>query len=136
MAERTPVSEPDGNLTEAKRHQWTPEEAAEMARLGGLASAEARKRRATMTPKERAIEAIRDKGDRLIQELLNAALGEGDFHDLELRSRTTALMRCTDYLIGKPTTMGPLETASSDDAPPEPDGFTIEVIDPPERADA
>jgi hypothetical protein len=79
---------------------WTPEEAREAARL----SAEARRRKKDLTPAERAEEAAGKEAPALIKELLDAALGRGDFNSLGKELRLKALFRALEYSVGKPVT--------------------------------
>lgn len=60
-----------------------------------------------MTPEERALEAIGNKTDRLVGELISAALGEGDFTDLKLDTRVTALTRLLEWKLGRPGAVKP-----------------------------
>lgn len=58
----------------------------------------------------------------LSEELLNAALGRGNWHDLPLERRLVALTKALEYAVGRPT-------ARKDDEPPAPaeaPGLTIE----------
>lgn len=57
--------------------------AKELGSKGGKASAEARRRKAAMTPEERARDTIQQKVSSLTKELLNIALAEGDFAESE-----------------------------------------------------
>lgn len=100
---------------------WTPEEARENARKGGLAKGENAKRRATMSPEERALEAIGGKLDKLSKELLDAALGEGDFEDLKKETRVAAILRAMEWRLGKPATVKP----TPKDQPEQDDGLAI-----------
>lgn len=58
---------------------WDSERAREAAKL----SHEARRRKKELTPEQRALEAIQGKLDKLVRELMDAALGEGDFEQLK-----------------------------------------------------
>lgn len=82
---------------------WDSEAAAEAGRRSG----EVRRRKATMTPEERAQEAITRKLDRLVNELIDAALGEGDFGNLKLDTRVTALTRLLEWKLGRPASVKP-----------------------------
>jgi hypothetical protein len=62
-----------------------------------------------MTPEERARDAIARKSDRLIGELIDAALGEGDFAELKLETRVTALQRLLEWQLGRPASTKPKE---------------------------
>jgi len=90
----------------------TPSEAA-------IRSAASRKRRAELSPEERAAEAARTAAPELIRELLNAALGKGDFEGLKGEDRLKALTRALEYGIGRPGVMRredepqPIPTAES-----------------------
>ena|ERR1044071_1540182 len=74
------------------------------ARLAAEKSVEARQRKSNMTPEERAIQAISGSVDKLAKELVQAALGQGDFADLKLELRVAALKTALEYGLGKPTT--------------------------------
>jgi hypothetical protein len=73
----------------------SPEEAAKR-------SHEARARRRTLSPEERASEAARTAAPELIRELLDAALGKGDFEAIKPEDRLKALTRALEYGIGRP----------------------------------
>jgi hypothetical protein len=107
------VTEPVRHAFMAPPTAWTAEEAAEMGRRSG----EARRRKAQMSPEERAHSAIRGKLDKLLSELIDAALGEGDFEELKLETRVTALQRLLEWELGRPAAVKPKEEAASD-APP------------------
>ena len=94
--------------------KWTPEEAREAAARGGKASVEARRkkaeakeRRKSLTPQERAKEAINERLEDLVDELLDAALGEGDFapqvvtREVEQKGRPTTLKLVLEGLEAK-----------------------------------
>lgn len=81
------------------RH-FSPDE----AREAQARSVESRLRRQNMSPEQRALDAIGSKMDRLTGELLSAALGEGDFSDLDKKTRVQALIRALEYRLGRPTT--------------------------------
>jgi len=68
-------------------------------------SAEVRRRKADLSPEERAAEAARTAAPELIKELLDAALGRGDFAGLKGEDRLKALTRALEYGIGRPGTM-------------------------------
>jgi hypothetical protein len=92
-------------------HQWTSEEAAEAARQ----SHEVRRRRAELTPRQRAEEAISRETGALVKELLDAARGRNDFEGLPADLRLRALLKALEYGLGKATT-----TARGEDEEPEP----------------
>lgn len=89
---------------------WNPETAAEAGRKSG----ETRRRRAAMTPEERAFDAIGQKLGQLTGELMDAALGQGDFKELKLETRVTALTRLLEWRLGRPGSVKP-----KDDEPEE-----------------
>lgn len=76
----------------------------EFAAAAGRAGAETRRRQAAMTPEERAFDAIGRNLGQLTRELIDAALGSGDFEDLKLETRVTALTRLMEWRLGRPTT--------------------------------
>jgi hypothetical protein len=85
----------------------------ESASEAGKASAAARRRRSEMTPEERVRDSISGKADRLVNELMAAALGEGDFTDLKLETRVTALTRLLEWQLGRPAASKPKEDPDS-----------------------
>ena len=85
---------------------WDAESAAEAGRRSG----EARRRKAELTPEERVFDAIDQKSDKLVKELIDAALGDGDFEELKLETRVTALTRLLEWRIGKPKSAAPKES--------------------------
>lgn len=80
-------------------NQFDSERAAEAGRLSGIA----RQRKATKTSQERALESIAGKLGALTSELLDAALGKGDFAELDPKTRFSAITRALEYGLGKPT---------------------------------
>jgi hypothetical protein len=98
---------------------WDSESAREAARR----SVEVRQRRKDMTAEDRALEAIRGRMAQLTRELIDAALGQGDFEDLKLDTRVAALKTLMEYGLGKPTAGS--KTVESDE---EPSGPTAEDL--------
>jgi hypothetical protein len=97
--------------------KWDAERASEAGRLSGLA----RRRKATMNPQERALDAISKGLGELTKELLDAAMGRGDFAALDPKTRVSALMRVLEYGLGKPTVDSKAPpTLSKDDEPSTP----------------
>jgi hypothetical protein len=77
--------------------------------FGGLSPAEAARRshevqarKRALSPEERAAEAARTAAPELIKELLDAALGRGDFGAIKPEDRLKALTRALEYGIGRP----------------------------------
>ncbi len=68
----------------------------------GRRSVEVRRRKAQLSPEERASEAARKAAPQLIDELLAAAQGTGDFKDLKPDDRLRALFRALEYAVGRP----------------------------------
>jgi len=79
---------------------FTAETAAEAGRLSGEARARAR----DMTPEERVWYAVDQQLPKLARELCKAALGEGDFRELKLETRVTALKTVLEMRFGKAKT--------------------------------
>lgn len=99
----------------------TPEQAREAGRKGGLASAAARKRKrleaAALSADERARRKFNSKADQLAQVLIDAALGQGAFVELEPKDRVGYAVKALEYGIGRPRPMAekpPEEEASQD----------------------
>lgn len=95
---------------------WDTESAAEAGRKSG----EARRRASSMTVQERAQDAIGRKLGALTQELLNAALGEGSFSELEPKTRLQAVLRALEYGLGKPGAASKVDPAKGSDEPSGP----------------
>jgi hypothetical protein len=70
-----------------------------------------------MTPEERAFDAIGSKLDSLTNELIDAALGRGDFEGLKLETRVTALQRLMEWRLGKPASIKPKEEPDQPEHP-------------------
>jgi hypothetical protein len=92
---------------------WTAETAAEAGRKSG----EARRRRKDMSAEERVRDSITQKSDALVKELIDAALGEGDFDTLKLETRVTAITRLLEWQLGRPAAVKPKEEQDSPAAP-------------------
>jgi hypothetical protein len=92
---------------------WDTESAAEAGRKSG----EVRRRRAAMSPEERARDAISRKSDRIIDELIQASLGEGDFAELKLETRVKAMTDLTAWLLGRPAAVKPKEETDTPAVP-------------------
>lgn len=109
--EKNPVAPAVRASFQAPPTAWDSETAAEAGRKSG----EARRRKSTMSPEERALDAIGSKLSDLTSELIDAALGKGDFTDLKLETRVTALQRLMEWRLGRPASVKPKE-----DLPAEP----------------
>jgi hypothetical protein len=57
-----------------------------------------------MDPEERALDVIGRRLGDLTDELMDAALGEGDFTDLKPETRLTAILRAMEWKLGKAPT--------------------------------
>lgn len=104
---------------------WDAETAKAMAAKGGKASGEA-KRLAKLTAEDRAKEALKGKSEKLVKELLKAALGEDEYELLSPKDRLAAVTRALEYAIGRPYTSKP-ETKpeeSDEDTSKSPLGFS------------
>jgi hypothetical protein len=97
----------------APRTAWDADGAAEAGRKSG----EVRRRRAEMSPEDRALDAIGEKLGELTSELIDAALGRGDFADLKLETRVTALQRLMEWRLGRPASVKPKEETDSPAVP-------------------
>lgn len=92
---------------------WDREAAAEAGRKSG----EARRRRAAMSPEERVRDSISKQSDALVSELIDAALGHGDFEDLKLETRVTAITRLLEWQLGRPASVKPKEEETTPAVP-------------------
>jgi len=90
---------------------------AEAAAEAGRRSAEVRRRKAQMSPEERALDAIGGKLGDLTKELLEAALGKGDFENLKPETRLTAILRAMEWKLGKAPTARRSEPDESPEVP-------------------
>ena len=79
---------------------WDKDAAAE----AGKKSGEARRRKSQKSPEERARDAIGSRLGDLTNELLDAALGQGDFVELKPETRLHAIFRAMEWGMGKPPT--------------------------------
>ena len=80
----------------------------DFAREASKAGVEARALR-EKSPEDRAQLAIQRKLGRLTNELLQAALGEGDFADLKASDRLKALQTALAYGLGRPGASKPTD---------------------------
>ena len=106
--------------------QWTPELARELGRKGGEARAESLRRKKEMTPEERAREVIMLKQERLVSELLDAALGQGDFAQLDLKTRVSATVKALEWSIGRPASAPKGQGRKPEE--PEEESFGINIF--------
>lgn len=97
----------------------------EKAREDALKGVEARRRKATMTPQERALDSIAGKLGDLTRELIAAALGTGDFEDLKPETRVAALKTLMEYGLGKPTAQAKVDPESDADHESGPDPASL-----------
>jgi hypothetical protein len=91
----------------------------ESAKAAQAASAETQRRQREMTPEQRALDAIGARLGQLTNELLEAALGRGDFAPhfegegddkvfvagLKPETRVSALIRAMEWRLGRPSTV-------------------------------
>lgn len=97
----------------ANEYAWDSASAAEAGRRSG----EVRRRKREMSPEERVRDAISAKSDKLVSELIDAALGQGDFESLKLETRVTALQRLLEWQLGRPAAVKPKEDADAPTVP-------------------
>lgn len=93
----------DGEAPSADSETGPSPDWAEMGRRGGQKSAETRRRQRDMSPDERARDAIARDVPGLINELLDAAHGRGDFEGLDQKTRLAAVVKAMEYGVGRPT---------------------------------
>lgn len=96
---------------------WNKETAKEAA----AKSLEVRRRRREMTPEERVEESCKRVAPQLINELIDAAKGTGDFTSLDLNRRIDAMKTVLAYGVGRPWSGKPNPKLPPDDEeePPE-----------------
>ena len=95
------------------------------AREAAQKSAEERRRRAVLRetdPEAYLVATFSAKKAELSQALLNAALGQGEWHELPLDKRLTALTKALEYAVGKPSTQ---KSAPEQEAKPAETGLSI-----------
>lgn len=98
----------------------------ESARQAQAKGTETKRRRAELKetdPEAYLRETFSAKKAELSQALLDAALGQGDWHELPLDKRLTALTKALEYAVGKPTTQ---KAAPTENRQPESQGLSIE----------
>lgn len=69
------------------------------------------------TPEQAARELLMAESRELVGLLLKAAKGEPPFEDLPADKRLTALQRCLEYSLGRPTPGPKVEAEKQDDGP-------------------
>lgn len=94
----------------------------EAAREAGRKSGEARRRKSTLSPTQRAEEAASRAAPDLVKELLDAAQGKGDFEGLNPDLRLKALIRALEYGLGRPTAAAKGQ-GEDESSPPTPEGL-------------
>jgi hypothetical protein len=103
---------------------FTPENAKEMAQRGVEARRQKAERRAAISADARAREVLASNAEALARELLNAALGRGDYAGaLKPRDRMQAVIKALEWGIGRPIPASPPEEAP---IPEEDVGLIIE----------
>lgn len=105
------------------RLNFAGEEGRRRAAEAGRKGAEVRARKRDLTPEERALDAIKGKLSSLTNELMNAALGQGDFVDLKPETRVAALKTLMEYGLGKPTAQSKTEPTDEGDTGPTPESL-------------
>lgn len=88
----------------------------EASRLGGLRSAETRRRKAKLRADLLAKVKFEQAAERLAQVLIDAALGEGDFARLDPKDRVNFAVKALEYGVGRPR---PLDTTSQEVEEPQ-----------------
>jgi hypothetical protein len=81
---------------------FTKETAREMSRRGVEARRENAARRAEMRADVRAKEILASSAEALAKELVNAALGRGEYTTLAPRERFQATLKALEWGIGRP----------------------------------
>ena len=86
------------------------ENAKEMGQRGAEARRQKAKQRAEISADARAREVLASNAEALARELLNAALGRGDYaEELKPRDRMQAVIKALEWGIGRPTPASPPE---------------------------
>lgn len=85
----------------------TPEEAKELGRRGGLASAKVRAERAKLRGDILAKSRFEKAADEMAELLLAAARGDEEFSVLTPKDRVAAAMKALEYGIGRARAMEP-----------------------------
>ena len=84
---------------------FSPEEAA-AGREAGLAEINRRKALKRDDPDKYIQELFKLNKAQLVEALMDAALGKGDYTDLPAEKRLQALFKANEYVVGKSTTEG------------------------------
>jgi hypothetical protein len=102
--------------------------ASEMGRRGVQARRQKAEQRAVMSADARAREVLASNAEALARELLNAALGKGDYAgELKPRDRMQAVIKALEWGIGRPTPASPPEEPRMPD-----EEVGIKIISPDE----
>jgi hypothetical protein len=97
-------------LTTERVVGFTAENAKEMGQRGVEARRQKAEQRASMTADARAREVLASNAEALARELLNAALGRGDYAgELKGRDRMHAVIKALEWGIGRPVPASPPE---------------------------
>ena len=86
----------------------TPEEAKELGRKGGLASAAARADRAKMKSDVQAKNRFEQAADEMAELLLKAAKAQGRFKDISPDKQVAAILKSLEYGVGRPRQADPV----------------------------
>ena len=98
---------------------FTSDNAQEMGRRGVQARRENAGRRAALGADTRAREVLASSAEALARELLNAALGRGNYaEDLKPKDRLQAVIKALEWGVGRPIPANPPQetTQTEDDA--------------------
>ncbi len=92
-------------------------------RKGGLKSGQARAEKAAQRADLRARLLFENQAERVAQELLNAALGEGEWSRdgqpiLDAKERVAILKTCLEYGVGRPRPQDPKDPQGTNDEAP------------------
>lgn len=74
----------------------------EQARLGGLKSAETRKKKAELRADLRARLKFEQVAEKMAEVIIDAALGQGDFEKLDPKERAQFALKALEYGVGRP----------------------------------
>ena len=87
-------------------HLFTKETAPEKGRIGGLASAAQRKRRAE-DPQKWVQDTLKRAQPELVEALLEAAGAKGTWSQLSPEKRLSAVIKALEYALGRPISFEP-----------------------------
>jgi len=104
---------------------FTKENAKELGRQGGLASAETRRKQRRLSEDVRARRVFERASPDMADEIVKAAKGEAPYEELPVDERVKLMLKVIEFGIGRPGAGPKREAASPQEAQADGAGFSI-----------